>query len=73
MLTVAETRAVLPATIERGGACVMLTDIIGVPADGSAFEPVSAQPVMPSKQPRPATRGRYARIRFQENRSLWSG
>jgi hypothetical protein len=58
LLTVAETGTAPPVTIERGGACVMLTDMIGVAAAGSAFEPVSAQPVMPSKQPRPATRGR---------------
>lgn len=76
LLTVADTGTGLPTIKEAGGACVMATEMIGVCDEGSAFDPVIAQPVIPiipSKDARPTTNGRNGLQKLQKVRSLNSG
>jgi hypothetical protein len=73
LLTVAETGTGLPMVKEAGGACVMATVMIGVCDEGSALEPVIAQPVIPIRKARQATNGRTVPQKLLEVRSLDSG
>ena len=68
-LTVAETGAEAPTTMEAGGAWVMATEIIGV-TDEELAALLDPQPASASKETKISARDRNARQRFPEKSFL---